>query len=769
VVAGLVAVAGVAACSGGDGGTEPTPTIDIALSQGALSVVQGASGTVNVTLTRGGGFAGAVDIDISGEPTGVTATATPIASGATSSVITVTAGATAAPGTANLTVRATGAGVSEKTQTLALTITAAPAGSYTLAVAPATVTVQQGATGTANVTVTRTGGFTGAVALTAQGLPNGVTAAFDPASVTTSNASALTLTVGAGAAAGTSTVTVKGTATGQADKTATFQLTITAAPAGGYTLAVAPAAVTVQQGASGTATVNITRTGGFAGAVTLAATGLPNGVTAAFNPAAPTTNTSTLTLTASGTAALGQATVTITGTAAGIANQTATLALTVTAATGGSGNTTWNFCTADSTPVWFAVQDGNGAWTRVTPTGTTFQFNIASGRGGVAYVRSTSSASVSGERALARRMSAALETTLLMRNKALAARTSNRYAASAGALADEAQLTITYGTQAELNASGTSQCLPGTGKTVNGSVAGVGAQQTATVSLGPSSDSPQPGTTTFQLTDVPDGALDLVASRNTTDLTTFASVPDKIIIRRGVNAANNSTLPVLDFNAAEAFAPAQANITIGNLGTDMVLLITSYVTSGGVAGAALLNGSQTGAGPFKYYGVPTARQAAGDLHFAFATALNQAGDEARLVGTFFKDPTDRTVTLGAALPAPTVSSVATAPNARFRATGSLTTAYNKYVAVTFTQATAGGGARNVSIEASAAYLNNATSYDFTIPDFSGVAGWNDSWGLQSGVETTWTVTGIGFTGIGFDTPNPVEGATFMGALRSGTI
>jgi hypothetical protein len=39
------------------------------------------------------------------------------------------------------------------------------------------------------------------------------------------------------------------------------------------------------QAGSGTSTITITRTGGFTGAVNLAATGLPTGVTAAFNPA----------------------------------------------------------------------------------------------------------------------------------------------------------------------------------------------------------------------------------------------------------------------------------------------------------------------------------------------------------------------------------------------------------------------------------------------------------------------------------------------------
>src|SRR5438445_13866457 len=66
-------------------------------------------------------------------------------------------------------------------------------------------------------------------------------------------------------------------------------------PAADYTLSLAPAALTLVQGANGTATVTITRTN-FAGAVTLSLGGAPAGVTGAFNPAAPTGTTSALTV-----------------------------------------------------------------------------------------------------------------------------------------------------------------------------------------------------------------------------------------------------------------------------------------------------------------------------------------------------------------------------------------------------------------------------------------------------------------------------------------
>ncbi len=76
-----------------------------------------------------------------------------------------------------------------------------------------------------------------------------------------------------------------------------------------FTLSDSPSSVTITQGgAGGTSTITVTDIGGFAGSVTLAASGLPSGVTAGFSPN-PTTNTSTLTLTASATATTGTVTV----------------------------------------------------------------------------------------------------------------------------------------------------------------------------------------------------------------------------------------------------------------------------------------------------------------------------------------------------------------------------------------------------------------------------------------------------------------------------
>ena len=94
-----------------------------------------------------------------------------------------------------------------------------------------------------------------------------------------------------------------------------------------FTLSASPSSLTVTQGSSGTSTITVTDVGGFTGSVTLAASGLPSGVTASFGTN-PTTGTSVLTLTASSSATTGSATVTITGTS-GTLTATTTIALTV--------------------------------------------------------------------------------------------------------------------------------------------------------------------------------------------------------------------------------------------------------------------------------------------------------------------------------------------------------------------------------------------------------------------------------------------------------
>src|SRR5207249_2043776 len=112
--------------------------------------------------------------------------------------------------------------------------------------------------------------------------------------------------------------------------TVSVLLNTTSAPAPpNYTLSASPSSVAVTQGSSGSSTITVSPLNGFSGSVPHAAAGLPDGVTAAFDPN-PTTTSSTLTLTASPTATTGAVTVTVAGTS-GTLSKTTTLSLTVNA------------------------------------------------------------------------------------------------------------------------------------------------------------------------------------------------------------------------------------------------------------------------------------------------------------------------------------------------------------------------------------------------------------------------------------------------------
>lgn len=98
---------------------------------------------------------------------------------------------------------------------------------FGIAVEPEAVSVRPGASGTTQVTVSSLNGFTSATDLSVTGLPAGVTAAFDPTTVTPTGSSRLTLTASDSAATGTSTLTVTGKS-GELTRTATLQLTVSA-------------------------------------------------------------------------------------------------------------------------------------------------------------------------------------------------------------------------------------------------------------------------------------------------------------------------------------------------------------------------------------------------------------------------------------------------------------------------------------------------------------------------------------------------------------
>jgi subtilase family serine protease len=186
---------------------------------------------------------------------------------------------------------------------------------FTISDSPNALTLVQGASGTSTLTVTDLDGFSGSVNFSISSLPSGVTAAFSPNPATST--STLTLTASATAALGTANLTITGKS-GSITQTLPFTLTVNGPD---YSLTATPSKLTQAPGTSGTSTIKVVPTNGFTGGVTLAASGVPSGVTAAFSPN-PTTSTSTLTLTLGSSVGTGSHVITITGTSGSLSHTT---------------------------------------------------------------------------------------------------------------------------------------------------------------------------------------------------------------------------------------------------------------------------------------------------------------------------------------------------------------------------------------------------------------------------------------------------------------
>ena len=310
-------------------------------NSGGVTVTAGNGGTSTLTVTPSGGFTGAVDFtcSVAGSPMGVTCSAPQVkitnGSPATSTLALTTSTATAA-GSYQVTVTGTDAasGKISSATILTLTVQAGSTPAFKLTNSGA-ITVTAGDKGTSTLTVTPLAGFTGAVnfACSFPGSATGVTCQAPPASISNASPASSTLTISTSVSTppGIYSATITGSdTTGKITASTTLTFTVTS-----FMLSAQSASISVAQGSTSTAdTITISPLNGFSGAVTLAATGLPSGVTAAFAPN-PTSNTSNLTLTASASAAVTSTPVpiTISGTS-DLLSVTTTIALTITAVAG---------------------------------------------------------------------------------------------------------------------------------------------------------------------------------------------------------------------------------------------------------------------------------------------------------------------------------------------------------------------------------------------------------------------------------------------------
>jgi hypothetical protein len=486
----------------------------------------------------------------------------------------------------------------------------------------------------------------------------------------------------------------------------------TPAAGGTFTLTAAQAPVPVLQGGTGEANIAIVRSGGFAGSVTLAVTGVPAGVTATMNPSITTGTTSTLVVTTAAAVATGNATVTITGTATGRPDQTTTATVVIVPSPGGAGNVTIDFsaCPAALRPIWFAYQDGSGPWTQTIGSADVYRFDVVSAKGGYAFVS---------------------------RSPATAIR-------------------VSLATRAELTRSTISACDPTSpgAKRLSGTVSGLATSDVVYLGMGGPNPDPDGGpiAASFTLAGLQNGNQDLIAYRSNP---VALGMRDRAIIRRDQNIASGGTIPTIDFDAAESFAPAAATVTITGAVSPRFGNHMAYFTGPRCSYYDLYDESNSGV-QFTMRGIPGAQQRATDFHAITMSATNPD----RFTTEVFHTLADRTIAMPSAIPEPAI----TAPpggHKRLQATLTLPSEYQTSLQLWFYT----GGA-DASVSASFGWLGGSAA-TLALPDFSGVTGWSQSFLPASGTPVNWFLVANGANTAAAD-GLCAENARFVTAYRGGS-
>ena len=279
--------------------TVTAPAFTLTPASSALTIARASTGSTALAISDQGGFTGTVTLSAATLPSGLTAV---FSSSATAAhALTFSASSTAVAGTYPITINGV-SGTLKASTTVTITITAP---SFTLSPSSAAVVIPIASAETTIISIGTQNGFSGTVSLAAANLPAGLTAVFSALSST--GKSNLVLSAGSTAKPGTYTVAVNGVS---GALTASTQIVVTI-PVPSFTLAFTPATLGVSLGSSAAGTLKIGAVNGFNSSVSLAAAGLPSGVTALFST---TSSGASIVNFLAGTAAVaGSSIVTITG------------------------------------------------------------------------------------------------------------------------------------------------------------------------------------------------------------------------------------------------------------------------------------------------------------------------------------------------------------------------------------------------------------------------------------------------------------------------
>jgi uncharacterized membrane protein len=199
-----------------------SPDFSLSVTPSSRTIDPGYVTTYTVTVNGMGGFTAGVNLTVSGLPQFATASFNPSSiTPSNSSTLTITTAHRGPSGTFNLTITGTSGAMVRTTNATLVVIP-----SMLLMSSPASRTIPVGGSTTYSVSVNALGGFTGVATMSVSGVPAGVTAVFNPGSVTVTGSSTLTVTTDASVLPGTYVLTATATS-GTLSRSTTLTLVIT--------------------------------------------------------------------------------------------------------------------------------------------------------------------------------------------------------------------------------------------------------------------------------------------------------------------------------------------------------------------------------------------------------------------------------------------------------------------------------------------------------------------------------------------------------------
>lgn len=355
------------------------------------------------------------------------------------------------------------------------------------------------------------------------------------------------------------------------------------------------------------------------------------------------------------------------------------------------------------------MQDGDGPWQRVLPSGggSTWSFSFSSDRGGIARVYPSGN---------------------------------DEYIDVSYASIDEWVSEFAYYDTG-------SDCST---RTVNLSVAGVPSGSYALTSVNGEHKDLVNGPEAYDF--IGSGAVDIVAAR-----ADGGGNVDRIIVRKGVNVpASGTVTPDIDFDAGEGFAPEMMNVTITSLGAEDTDVWLEFSWLPGGKHASLLGRGTVGSGTTPTLAVPAvpASQASADDWHQLRSSVTTSGGN-RIGNLMFQGVGDRSVALGPVLAQETISAGAHGPRVQLV----MQPEYNQAIDARFSYE-----GSTIILTATARSLGNPSAWDLSMPDLTGVEGWQAGWTPPANAWENWLLIAFGGTWPWYGPPT--NGGVYRTASRS---